>query len=158
MKTVKISNEHIYFKVDDEDYSKVILYKWSRTGRNKTLIHGYVGGKLLQLSNFIMNSFAMFDHKDRDYLNNQKENLRKCTASQNMANRAKYGNYSSKYKGVSYCKRDDCWRAHIQINGKTKSLGTFMTERAAAISYNIEAKVLFGEFAFINKIEKLIGV
>lgn len=151
---LNLTNYHLKAKIDDEGYNRVLPYSWSKMAGKQ--IHAKTAQGLVNLSNFIMIDFSsIFDHKDRDFLNNQKENLRKCTQSLNMANRSKYGKYSSKYKGVSFCVRDDCWRAHIKINGKSKSLGTFMTEVGAAKAYNSAASTAFGEFAVLNKIERV---
>ena len=66
------------------------------------------------------------DHINGNKLDNRKENLRKCTRSQNFANRKKYTNNTSGYKGVS--KHGNKWQADIQINGKSKYLGIFELE------------------------------
>jgi len=48
-------------------------------------------------------------------------------------------NPKSKYIGVSYDKQNR-WMSRICINGKTRYLGCFKTEEAAAEAYNKEAK------------------
>ena len=67
-------------------------------------------------------------------------------------NRTKRQNVSSKYKGVSFRKRDNDWHARIMIDGKMKSLGSFVDEKHAAARYNEAAIDLFGEHALINEI------
>ena len=160
MKQIKLTNSSKYFIVDDEDYERINQFCWSVTGANKKQIHANCGNGygVLQLPNFIMNySLEMFDHKDRNFLNNQKENLRVCNASQNGANKEKYlKNTSSKYKGVSYCQRDQCWRAHIKVKQKGIALGTFSTPEKAA-NYNRAALEHFGEFAVLNKVEVVVS-
>ena len=66
-------------------------------------------------------------------------------------NAKSYKNSSSKFKGVSWHKRDQKWQAYITINKKRKYLGYFNNEKEAAKIYNAAAKELFGEFARINK-------
>ena len=39
--------------------------------------------------------------------------------------------FTSKYKGVSFCKRANKWMAQIMVNGKNKHLGYFKTELEA---------------------------
>jgi hypothetical protein len=91
------------------------------------------------------------DHKDHNLLNNQKSNLRVCTIKQNTQNVIpRKGKKSSKYKGVSWFKRDNCWRAYIGSNGKHKHIGYFKTELDAALSYNKENKKSFGEYGLLN--------
>ena len=40
-------------------------------------------------------------------------------------------NGSSKYKGVTFSKRDKCWKAQFTVNGKNIHLGYFKTEEDA---------------------------
>lgn len=55
-------------------------------------------------------------------------------------NRADYKpKYSSKYKGVSFNKASNKWRAYITIKGNQKYLGLFKTEREA---YEVQQKAL----------------
>jgi hypothetical protein len=153
MRLVKLTNSIHHFIVDDEDYERCRLIKWSLHGASKKQIHGNTGQSGLQLPNFLMKSTQMYDHKDRDYLNNQKYNFRLCTPSQNGANKEKYlRDSSSQYKGVSYCQRDFCWRAFIKLNQKSIALGTFPSEIKAARAYNRAAIKYFGEFACLNQL------
>lgn len=41
-------------------------------------------------------------------------------------------NFSSKYYGVSFSKKDNRWRVYKTVNGKTKALGSFIEEIDAA--------------------------
>jgi hypothetical protein len=90
------------------------------------------------------------DHADGDKLNNTRANLRVCTRSQNHANRRKFKNCSSQYKGVSLNKAFGNWRASIKENGKLRYLGTFALEVDAARAYDREAVRIHGEFARLN--------
>ena len=111
--------------IDDADYSLVKPFKWHATknGNNyyaERLIR--LNGKrtMLRMHRLILNSKSheLTDHKDMDSLNNQKYNIRKCTHSQNHMNKKSYKNSSSKYKGVSWNKRDKRWMAKIVLNKK----------------------------------------
>lgn len=91
------------------------------------------------------------DHIDGNPLNNRRENLRVVTHSQNMRNKAKRGsNMSSAFKGVSYNNKSGLWHATIFLNGKNKHLGSFTSEKSAAMAYDHFAKVHFGEYARTN--------
>lgn len=90
------------------------------------------------------------DHIDGDGLNNQRSNLRICTATQNQQNTRKQKSGSSRYKGVSRYPGNRKWRSQIQVSGKTIHLGYFSSEKAAAIAYNQAALKHFGEFAYLN--------
>lgn len=48
---------------------------------------------------------------------------------------------ASKYKGVLWDKVTGSWRAIIKTNGKTKYLGVYTTEEAAARAYDEAALV-----------------
>jgi len=154
VKFLSLSNSSILFFVDDEDYPRCQKETWSLFGELRKQIHNSFQ---VVLSNFILRQTdVMFDHKDRNFLNNQKGNFRECNQHQNRANASKSTKrqFSSKYKGVSYCMRDDCWRAKIQVNGKHITLGTHLTEISAVKAYNRAAKIYFGEFAALNKVTK----
>lgn len=68
-------------------------------------------------------------------------------------NRKKNKNDSSKFKGVSWHKRNKKWAVRIQKDKIRTHLGYFNSEIEAAKCYNRAAKDLFGEFANLNKIE-----
>ena len=63
-------------------------------------------------------------------------------------------NTSSCYKGVTRRKSGtgDRWISQIRHNQKTIRLGTFDTEKLAALAYNDAAIKLFGDYAKLNEI------
>ena len=75
------------------------------------------------------------DHININPLDNKIENLRVVNNSQNLKNRNKFKNCSSKYKGVSWYKPTNKWRADILIDGKRKYLGYFTNEEEAHLAY-----------------------
>jgi hypothetical protein len=79
------------------------------------------------------------DHKDRDRTNNQVENIRWATQSDNSRNRTKQENTTSKFMGVHFREDSQKWQAGIKVNGKAKHLGYHETELAAAQAYDKEA-------------------
>lgn len=81
------------------------------------------------------------------------DNCRICTRNQNIYNCGSRKISSSQYKGVHKPKGSHKWKAQIQIDGINHNLGLFDTEIEAAKAYNTKAKELFGEFAYLNKIE-----
>jgi len=79
----------------------------------------------------------LVDHKDRNKLNNNIENLRELTKSENNTNVEKRKNgTTSKYKGVSWHKRARKWEARLKANGKNLFLGYFNNEDDAGQAYN----------------------
>lgn len=88
------------------------------------------------------------DHRDGDGLNNTDENLRVCTATQNLANRGKTKRNTSGYKGVS--KIRGRWYADLMKGGKHVFRGYFSTAEEAARAYDKAAREHYGEFAYTN--------
>lgn len=96
-------------------------------------------------------NYPRFDHKDQMITNNCASNLRPCTSSQNLAN-SKSRKGSSHFKGVSWDKARQRWRAGIMVNYKSMGLGRFDSEIDAAKAYNKAAVKHFGEFACVNEL------
>jgi hypothetical protein len=90
------------------------------------------------------------DHKDNNGLNNQKQNLRICTYSENGANQRKTRGASSKYKGVHWDKGRSKWRSEINVAGCRISLGRVSSEEEAGEAYDKAAYRAFGSFAKLN--------
>jgi hypothetical protein len=57
---------------------------------------------------------------------------------------------SSRFKGVSWHKKDEVWRVRIKCHGVQRGLGSFRDEIAAAEAYDEAARELFGEHARLN--------
>ena len=94
------------------------------------------------------------DHINNDKLDNRRSNLRICSIGENNYNRPPNGNKKySKYKGVSR-NRPDKFVAQIMFKGKNKYLGEYDTAEEAALAYNKKAEELFGEHAYLNKVEQ----
>lgn len=87
------------------------------------------------------------DHIDGDKLNNRWANLRLATPSQNLANTGKPRHNTSGFKGVSWSKNKNKWRAYISIENKTKHLGYFEELESAHVAYDLAANAIHGEFA-----------
>lgn len=75
------------------------------------------------------------DHIDCNPLNNDIENLRLVTRSENLRNRRKFtmnkNIKESKYKGVYWCRRRNKWIAQMRYNKKTYYIGQFDCEDTA---------------------------
>lgn len=174
MKTINLTQGLQAF-VDDEDYDKVINFKWyAKTKSNLIYAARNIrinGARKTMLMHILIANPChgnVVDHRDSNGLNNQKNNLRVCTHEENMHNRRSQRNSSSNFKGVSkfilkakgrprpgrtqvtysYTR----FQAQITHHGKVYRLGSFKTEIEAAIAYNTKAKELHKEFAYLNKI------
>jgi hypothetical protein len=140
--------------VDDDDYDDLSQYRWHVI---KTKAHVYAArherGKGIKHRMILMHRQIMgepdgmdVDHRDRNSLNNRKENLRICTRSQNMANMEKRAGKTATEKGVDWRPDKKKWRARI---GRT-FLGYFDTKTEAASAYDAAALARYGEFARTN--------
>jgi hypothetical protein len=137
--------------VDDEDFDRLSGYVWWDRSSIYRVEHRHYKTYHYSMANTVMNNYdVMYDHKDRNALNNQKENLRVATYSQNCRNVAKKSNTSSKYKGVSYHKSKKKWIASIRKDFILIHLGYFELEVDAAKAYDAKAKEIDKEFAVLN--------
>lgn len=162
MKEIQLTQGKVTF-VDDEDYEYLSQFSWH------TLNNGYTSYAVRKLSPkkgekkrkvILMHreilgndSCDTVDHIDGNGLNNTKSNIRIATFSQNSANSKKTKGIS-KYKGVTWLKKNKKWRAEITIKGKSKHLGCFTCEEDAAEAYNQAALMVHCEFAKLNLVTK----
>ena len=147
--------------VDDEDYWSLNSYKWCYS-------HGYAyrktlkrqGAKTVYMHRQIMGfPKEIIDHKDRNTLNNQRNNLRLCSREGlNLANTKEHSNNISGYRGVHFDKTRNLWKAEIRVYNITIFLGRFKTPELAAVVYDIAAIKHFGEFAVMNTLKKFVKV
>ena len=162
MAKLRLLNTNQAALIDDEDYDKCADFNWYANKTKTSIKIRQPGAKIVNLSNFVMNKFGIiYDHKDRNPLNNQKENLREATHAQNGRNKIKQKpiirKFTSKFKGVCWSERDKVWRANININNKQVSLGVFSLEINAAKAYNEAAIKYHKEFAVLNDLGEVDG-
>ena len=159
MKTIKIKNSNLETIVDDEDYVKYSHIIWS--------FHKALGVYSSRKTVFYLHRIIMgapkglvVDHIDGDKLNNQKNNLRICSQSDNSKNQRKPKNNSSGFKGVvldSWAVSQNLkkkWLSQIKVDRKRINLGRYLTKIEAAIAYNKAAEFYFGKYANLNVITK----
>ena len=87
------------------------------------------------------------DHKDRNGFNYAWGNLREATHSQNCANKIARKDNTSGFKGVTWDKQHQRWRAHIGVNYKKLNLGRYDSLEDAAKAYAAAAEKHFGDFS-----------
>lgn len=142
--------------VDDADYEWLSGYAWYahfNAGRKVYARTGAVTGRRgpVFMHNMILgNPPGRTDHRNRNGLDNRRENLRTCTQRQNVANTVR-ARVKSPFRGVTIRGGGvHCWRAQIESNGKSIYLGHFATSIQAALAYDAAALNHYGEFAVLN--------
>lgn len=154
---IELTRDQITY-IDDID-SDVLSFNWyairGRTGfyaargmRTKSnqkieTLHRVIFSKVLGRP---LSSEEIVDHINGNTLDNRRSNLRLATKQQNQFNRSKPQNNTSGYKGVTWNKNAEKWKAQIGHAGTTLYLGYFDTPEEAALAYEEKAKELFGEF------------
>jgi hypothetical protein len=146
--------------ISEIDFERISTCSWyQRTGRYSKTSYAATamrinGGnpKFVYMHRFILDLTDLslvVDHIDGNGLNNQRNNLRICTRSDNMKNVKPHG--TSKYMGV--CKHlSGYWLAKINIDGKQKHIGLFTNEKDAALAYNEAAIATGNVFYNLNDI------
>ncbi|RWQ72537.1 HNH endonuclease [Bacillus cereus] len=148
--------------VDDDDYEKLSKHRWFANN------HGYALRTYMesrrQYKAFMHREIIdvpadmVTDHINRDKLDNRKSNLRIATRAQNNYNvPTRQKQTTSIYKGVTWSNRDQKWQSSIVMNGKKNHLGYFSDETFAARVYDYFAYKMYGEFAYLNFPDKLLG-
>jgi hypothetical protein len=155
MKIIPLSHGKVT-RVSDHRFEYLNQWEW-RASFQKRNGNWYAvrrqGTKNILMHRVITNAPGSMDvdHKDGDGLNNQDENLRVCTQTQNNWNRPMHKSNLVGYKGVNnHLGLGRLFRARILVNGKNISLGYFKTAIEAARAYDAAARKYFGEFAWLN--------
>jgi hypothetical protein len=142
--------------VDDSDYEYLNQWRWHyncgyaerKEYRNGKQIH-------IQMHRVILNTDKMVDHISGNKLDNRKANLRIATHSLNAMNMRKHRG-KSVYKGVST--EGKYWRVQIWKDGERAFSTMAPTELMGALIYDLNAPILFGQYARLNFPNALIAV
>jgi hypothetical protein len=136
--------------IDSADAERVLARRW------RIDAYGYAltgtGKGTITLHRFLMDAQPgeEVDHANRDKLDNRRSNLRFVTHAQNCVNAGLRRTNSSGFKGVTWHKRTQTWRAYIRVNGRQVHIGHFSTPEDAARAYDDAAAAEWGDFAFLN--------
>lgn len=87
------------------------------------------------------------DHRDSNGLNNRRKNIRAATRTQNNCNQRRSIANKSGFKGVYWFAARGKWCAEINVSGKRKRLGYFLSIEDAAAAYAAASADLHGEFS-----------
>jgi hypothetical protein len=133
------------------DYERVSALKWHSHHGSELQYFVHSINKPLQevlLHRFIMNAEkgTIVDHINGNTLDNRRENLRVCSHSENMRNSKKRSGGKCPYKGVYFNKRANKWNPQIKLDGKSISLGYYLTAEEARDAYIAASRKYHGDF------------
>lgn len=129
-------------EIDFERFKDYSFYLWSTPRHYGIYVNCYSPwdrNRPQRLHRLIMSAEKnqIVDHINGNPLDNRKENLRLVTSTINNQNaRKRKDGLTSRFKGVSWCKMSNKWKAQIQVNGKKMGLGSYAIEELAAAAYN----------------------
>ena len=138
--------------VDDEDYEWLSQWPW----KFRTIGRGYAmrveKSKWIMMHRVIMNAAKgeLIGHRNGNTLDNRRVNLYRATRSTLGSQQRVHPGVHSRYRGVTWDRSNQRWRAQIKVQGKYKHLGYFTDEAAAAQAYDEAAARLFGPVAVTN--------
>jgi hypothetical protein len=145
--------------VDSEDYDWLSKWKWcSHKTRGRYYAHRGVwnNGRVVswQMHRIIL-GFSTYDgnigdHKNRNSLDNRKDNLRQASNSLNAINCKLSRRNTTGYRGVTWHKRDHIWWSQIRIDTKIHYLGSYQNPEEAAVSFDRAAVRYRGKDAMLN--------
>ncbi|MCE7073705.1 HNH endonuclease [Dyadobacter sp. CY327] len=145
-----------FVTVDNEDFDFLNQWKWYVTACGYAARHDYSNKQKKQIMMhhlLVAREPGMHtDHINRDRLDNRRENLRVCSAKNNLQN--KKAPNGKKFKGVYECKgkTKTTWKALMRPGGKFIHLGVYNSEIEAARAYNTAAVKQYGEYAYLNPV------
>jgi hypothetical protein len=160
MKVIPL-NRGKFVLVDDEDFERLSEYKWyCRKDYNtfyasRTIYpDGQKSKTTLQMHREVLRLTPMdkvsVDHRNRNGLDNQKNNLRIAAGSINQINTKKRKDNTSGFRGVNWSKPHNKWVARISISGRRISCGTYTDIVNAAKAYDDFALKYRKENAILN--------
>ena len=141
-------------QVDDADYDWLNQWKWYYLSSGYAARDIIVNHKktciLMHVAISREMGFSSPDHKNRNRLDNRRENLRPASRAQQRQNTGLRSDNISGYKGVSWKASRKRWTADITVAGKHIYLKSCRTPEEAAKHYDVAALKYFGEFANLN--------
>lgn len=158
--TIEINLSRGMKTIIDEIDADLINYKWSARVYTLNTIYAIRDSKkkrqymhrviLERIIGRVLEQNEYCDHIDKNGLNNRRENLRLATKTENQRNQRKPKSNTSGYKGVSWFKLANKWRAYIVVDYKQIYLGLFNNIEDAAQAYREAAIKYHGEFASLE--------
>lgn len=143
--------------VDEIDYERLSKFTWWITGNGYVYsARDYKHLSMHRVVTGITDPKITVDHKDRNKLNNRRENLRVCTQAKNTYNKGLNKNSTTGFKGVYFLKARGKYVAKIGIGYKSIHLGCFRNIEDAVMARDAASLKIHGEFGRLNsEIEKV---
>ena len=157
MKRIPLTQDK-FALVDDSDFEWLNQWKWCAARDKKTYYairkiptNSHPRQIIIRMHRQILNApkEMLVDHRNSNGLDNQRENIRLCTFSQNSQNRC-LSRSTSGFKGVYWNKRKQKWHSRIRVESKYQNLGYHFCIVKAAKAYDEAAIKHFRDFANIN--------
>lgn len=155
-KEIPLTNSDAIVLVDEDIYERFSKFKWHLSAQGYANRSVYISETKKTVQSAMhreitaARSGEQIDHADGNKLNNTRQNLRFCDNSKNLCNSRKRQNCISRYKGVSFDKRRNHWKAEIQYQNKRYNVGIFDDEVIAARARDGAAIYYHKEFASLN--------
>lgn len=142
----------IRIKSTRKDYVDIVAGSVNAKGYLKVRCNGkiYSAHRIIyQIANSIerLPEDIQIDHIDGNRLNNNPSNLRMASNQDNQRNVKIQRNNTSGFKGVTYEKNRNKWKASIYDGTRRINLGRFDSPEEAHLAYKNKAIELFKEFA-----------
>lgn len=157
MKRVPLTRGYVAL-VDDADYEAVMAagpwYALVKADRQTVYAQRNIrrsnGERSGQYMHKFLTGWDQTDHRNGDGLDNQRDNLRPATGSENNRNSRLRKDNTSGFKGVQWDKQRRRWVAGIRVSGRQRQIGSYDNPVDAAHAYDAAARELFGAFARPN--------
>jgi len=166
MKIIKTKNKEII--LDEKDYEYLSNFKWKtvKKGNDWYAVIAKMKGKGKETTQIYLHEFLIeldnqdcIGFKNKNTLDNRRENLFGVSKGYNLSRTRKRLTVNGKkpgsiYKGVTKrIKRGKLtWEVRITKDKQTFYIGSYKTQKKAALAYNKKALELYGEHAFQNKV------
>ena len=116
--------------IDEEDIDKIEKYQWHISKKcNSYYVYNNEVGPLHRYLLNENNPNIIIDHKNRNPLDNRKQNLRRTDKSGNGKNISMKSNNTSGYMGIRYDKLRNRWCVEIRDNNKNRIRKNFSCKK-----------------------------
>jgi hypothetical protein len=146
--------------VDIDDYERISRFDWYAYKNRNTFYAGRNVPGISKAQDMVLMHREILglsrgdgikvDHRNRNGLDNRRENLRVASTSINNHNRRIQSNNTSGYRGVSWHKDAKKWSAGVTINGKWRYLGLHNDIISAAKTRDLETIKIYGKDSVLN--------